>query len=302
MTTDGAIGAHAGPVVIVHGGAGGVGRREGRQAATDAAVEAAWRVLTQGGTAVDAVVAACGVLEDAPDMNAGFGSVLTRDGHVEVDALVMRGTDLAFGAVGAVRGVRYASALARRVLTDTPHGLLVGDGAQSLAAEAGLAVSEASLIAPQIAEESDDAHPEPAAIGDTVGAVALDLGGHVAAATSTGGIAGKWAGRVGDSPIPGAGGYADDRTGAVSSTGQGEHILRVCLAFRAHLALNEGASASHAAGIAMSALRRDTPGLAGLIVLDRDGGVGWDFNTRAMPVCWRSQLGGGRSFFPHDGT
>ncbi len=301
MTTDIAQRSSVRPVVIVHGGAGGIGRREGRQAAVDAAVAAAWGLLAAGGSALDAVIAACRVLEDAPEMNAGFGSVVTRDGHVEVDALVMQGRDLAFGAVGAVRGVRYASELARHVLTDTPHGLLVAEGAQTLAAEAGLLVPPESLISPLAHEEADDQRPEPAAIGDTVGAVALDTAGHVAAATSTGGITGKWSGRVGDSPIPGAGAYADDRTGAISSTGQGEHILRVCLAFRAHLALAEGATAWAAASTAMTALRRDTPGLAGLIVVDREGGVGWDFNTRAMPVSWRSGAGSGRSMFPHDG-
>jgi beta-aspartyl-peptidase (threonine type) len=296
------------PAVVVHGGAGGAGRRSGRQEAVAAAVDAAWRLLADGGTALDAVIAACRVLEDAAEMNAGYGSCLTRDGHVEVDALVMDGTDLAFGAVGAVRGVRYASELARQVLLNTPHAFLVADGARALAEQWTLTVPEASLIAPHVVGELTGADQEgagivaePAAVGDTVGAVAVDVAGRAAAATSTGGIAGKWSGRVGDSPIPGAGGYADNRTGAVSSTGQGEHILRVSLAFRAQLALAEGASAAAAARSAMAILQRDTPGLAGLIVVDAAGDIGWDFNTRAMPVAWRSATGGGAVFFPDDG-
>jgi beta-aspartyl-peptidase (threonine type) len=275
----------------------------------NAAAAAAWRLLSDGGSALDAVIAACRVLEDAAEMNAGYGSCLTSDGHVEVDALVMDGTDLAFGAVGAVRGVRYASELARQVLLNTPHAFLVGDGARAFAERCGLLVSEASLIAPHVVEERAGApdetgrsRPEPAAIGDTVGVVAVDMAGHAATATSTGGIAGKWPGRVGDSPIPGAGGYADDRTGAVSCTGQGEYILRVCLASHAQAALADGAPAEAAARSAMAILQRDTPGLAGLIVVDAQGGVGWDFNTRAMPVSWRSAAGSGSAFFPDDGA
>jgi beta-aspartyl-peptidase (threonine type) len=220
-------------------------------------------------------------MEDSPVLNAGMGSALTREGGVEVDAIVMRGSDLGFGAVGAVAGVRHAASLAQIVMETTPHAFLVGESAHRLAIGHGLAVLPSSLVRPERVVAD-------AAVGDTVGALALAADGRTAAATSTGGIEGKWSGRIGDSPVPGAGAYADDRAGAVSSTGQGEHILRVCLAFQALSALRAGADARDAAERAVHALTSDTPGLGGLIALDAGGLAGWAFNTRAMPVAWRA--------------
>jgi beta-aspartyl-peptidase (threonine type) len=268
-------------------------------AAILAAREAAWSVMAGGGSSLDAVVAACRVMEDSPALNAGVGSALTREGHVEVDAIVMRGADLGFGAVGAVRGVRHATALARLVMTETPHAFLVSDAALALATAHGLAVSPASLLAAPRAVDAVDVD-----VSDTVGALAIDHAGRTAAATSTGGIEGKWSGRVGDSPVPGAGAYADDRAGAVSCTGQGEHILRVCMAFQAHLALRSGAATTEAVRSAVAALTDDTPGLGGLIALDMAGRPAWAYNTRAMPVAWRTgsaeHAAEGDAFAPSD--
>jgi beta-aspartyl-peptidase (threonine type) len=143
-----------------------------------------------------------------------------------------------------------------------------------------------------------------AGVGDTVGAVAVDASGCSAAATSTGGIEGKWSGRIGDSPVPGAGAYADDRSGAVSCTGQGEPILRICMAFHAHMFLTSGGGSAEAARSAVAALTSDTPGLGGLIVLDMAGRPAWAYNTRAMPVAWRvgaeMELTEGDAFDPAD--
>src|SRR5262249_51998966 len=215
--------------VVVHGGAGDVEPARAPRAVEGCrkAAAAARTILAHGGGALDAVEAAVRVLEDDPEFNAGCGSALTREGTVEVDAAVMVGAGLRAGAVAAVPSLRHPVTLARRVMEAGEHVLLVGEGALAFAREQGMGpdaqlVTERSrgrLLAWRAGTRS--------ASGGTVGAVAMDASGCVAAATSTGGMTGKRTGRVGDSPIIGAGTYADERGGACSATGHGEAILRV---------------------------------------------------------------------------
>jgi len=229
-------------VLCVHGGAGALSRDRlprdvdvAMRAALTAALRAGGEVLAADGAALDAVEAAVVVLEDAEVFNAGRGSALTSAGTVEMDASIMRGSDRAAGAVAAVRRVVHPVAAARRLLDGGDVVLLTADGADAFAARAGLELADpASFVTParlrqleratRVSLDTDDPAP------GTVGAVACDVRGGLAAATSTGGMTRQAPGRVGDSPIPGAGVWADDRTCAVSATGEGERILRCALA------------------------------------------------------------------------
>jgi beta-aspartyl-peptidase (threonine type) len=273
--------------VAVHGGAGreAPDDRPPRRAGVARAADAAWDVLAHGGSALDAVVAAVAVLEDDPHFNAGTGSVLTVAGTVEMDASVMAGDTLAAGAVGAVRGVRNPVRLARVVL-DRPEVLLVGEPARELAARHGLACEPDALVTQAARRRS-----EPP--GETVGAVACDASGHVAAATSTGGIAGKPAGRVGDSAVIGAGTYADDLVGAGSATGPGEAIIQLVLVRGALDLVRAGADPGAAARSALAALAQRLRARAGLIVVDGAGRVGVAHTTETMASAWRTDATGG---------
>jgi len=227
--------------IVVHGGAGTLPleRRPAAVSACRAAAEAGHAVLAAGGRALDAVQAAVRVLEDAPELNAGTGAVLTRDGTVELDAAIMDGAARAIGAVAAVPDVRAPIDLARAILDDGEHVLLAGPAALRFAAERGIhPVPTESLITERARTRWRDETARRAGLlttadstkeGGTVGAVAVDRDGHVAAATSTGGINWKRSGRVGDTPLPGCGTWADDRGGAASATGDGEAIIRVTL-------------------------------------------------------------------------
>jgi L-asparaginase / beta-aspartyl-peptidase len=275
--------------IVVHGGAGreNPGERPARRAGVRHAVEAGWQILAAGGGALDAVVAAAAVLEDDPAFNAGLGSVLTSEGTVEMDASVMAGDTLAAGAVGAVQGVRNPVRLARAVLQENREVLLVGPPARALAAARGLAVCEAeSLVTEEARRRWQAQQPAP---GETVGAVARDARGHVAAATSTGGVAGKRSGRVGDSAVIGAGTYADDRLGAGSATGPGEAIIRVCLVRSALELVARGLDPTSAARQALDELRQRTGALAGLILVDATGRFGAVWTTESMVTAWRSE-------------
>lgn len=269
-------------VIVVHGGCGNpaarVVRDEGAyHRAIEEALAAGSQVLESGGSALDAVQAAVESLEDCPLLNAGRGSVLTIEGLVEMDASLMSGADLRAGAVAAVTGVRHPVALARAVMEDTPHLLLAGAGAERLASEAGLELCEPDWFVTERQRE------RWMAAKGTVGAVALDSAGHLAAATSTGGVRGQLPGRVGDSPLIGAGTYADDATCAVSATGDGELIVRSVLAA-------EVASLMRIGGLALAdacerALRERVGPLrgdAGLIAIDAAGNVAMPANTTVM--------------------
>jgi beta-aspartyl-peptidase (threonine type) len=277
------------PVIVVHGGAGprapdapeAVVAHDG----CVAAAEVGRSILLQGGSALDAVQAAVRALEDDERFNAGRGSVLTRAGTVEMDAAVMDGRALRVGGVAAVSGVRNPIDLARQVLDDGEHALLVGQGAVAFARERGVAltapdfhVTEAqrAALARELARRATRV-----AGGGTVGAVAVDQHGHVAAATSTGGMVGKRPGRVGDSPLAGAGTYADDEAGAASATGHGERIIQVALTKTAVDLLKAGVPAAEAAARTIATLGR-VAGKAGIILVDPSGQVGAAFNTASM--------------------
>jgi L-asparaginase / beta-aspartyl-peptidase len=271
-------------------------------------LDACAAVLAAGGGALDAVETAVALLEDEPLFNAGRGSVFTADGGIELDAAIMDGRTLAAGAVAFVRTVRNPVRLARAVLERSPHVLVAGDGADAFAREQGIAPVDAGYfwtarrwarfvamkrdLGEDVASWSEDAHvdPEPddRSTG-TVGAVALDGAGHLAAATSTGGVTNKHRGRVGDSPIIGAGTYADDRTCAVSATGTGEAIMRALVAHEVAARMrHRGESLREAAEAAVmeELIRVGGAGSGGLVALDREGRVAAPFNTDGMYRGW----------------
>jgi len=265
--------------LIVHGGAGLVAgdHHAAVIAGCRAAVAAGLARLREGDSALNAVEIATRVLEDDPLFNAGYGSVLNRDGQVEMDALIMDGRTFQIGAVAAISRVKNPISLARRVMEATPHHLLVAAGAERFAAAQGIPlVPPETMIAPQRAKQSS---------GDTVGAVALDAAGNVAVAVSTGGVRGKLAGRVGDSPLPGAGAWADNALGAACATGLGEGIIRALLTFRAVTLLEQHVPQA-AAEAALAIFGQKFKGEGGLILLNREGQVGIAHNTPFMPVAW----------------
>ncbi len=278
-------GARAGgPAIAVHGGAGRERRAEraARRAGVARAAEAGWAVLAAGGSALDAVIAAVVVLEDDPHFNAGLGSVLTEDGVVELDASAMEGTRLRAGAVGAVAGVTNPVRLARALLEEGREVMVVGASAVQRARALGLpTVAPRSLVAAGARH-----HRQPP--GETVGAVACDGRGRLAAATSTGGIAGKRRGRIGDSAVIGAGTYADDRVGAGSATGPGEAIIRLGLVRVGLEHLVSGADVAAAARSALDDLRGRLRTAAGLIMVDKGGRLGIAHTTPSMPAAIRT--------------
>lgn len=287
--------------IVVHGGAGTIAPDDRAQACASGCLVAArigYEVLARGGSALEAVEAACVALEDDPLFNAGTGSCLNADGFVEMDAAIMEGTTLRAGGVAAVRSVKNPIVLARSVMEETPHVLLAADGAERFAREVGLAPYPPSLLVTERAlerwrKEREEAwSPKPG----TVGAVAIDREGRVAAATSTGGTSGKRVGRVGDSPIVGSGLYADDLAGAVSATGDGEAILRVVLSKFVADRMRSGESAAVAASAAMREIER-VGGMGGVIAVDRKGGIGHATNAPRMSYASIDARGVERSGF-----
>jgi L-asparaginase / beta-aspartyl-peptidase len=309
----------AGKAIIVHGGAGLVtpDRFERLRAGARAAAEAGHAVLAGGGSALDAAVAAVRVLEDDPEFNAGTGSALTRDGTVETDASVMDGDTRRIGAVAAVPDLGNAIALARAVLEAREHVLLAGPAAWRFAAEVGITPAPpGSLVTERARRRLDELtaavereggtvgaarERESGAAGTaarereggTVGAVARDDRGRLAAATSTGGVARKRSGRVGDSPIPGAGTWAD-REIAVSATGDGEAILCTALARTIAAYAASGMTVREASIAALIELRRITGGSAGVIALGHGEPVFVQLSA-TMPVAWIDDTGAGDS-------
>jgi L-asparaginase / beta-aspartyl-peptidase len=275
------------PTIIVHGGAGANPADAGEfRQGVRAAVLAGWRLLAAGGSALDAVEAAVRALEDDPQFNAGRGSVLNRDGAIEMDASIMEGDRLQCGAVAALAGVANPITAARRVLESRRHVLLVGDGALAFARAAGIPECDpASLVTDRQRKRHAELARQPVSrSGGTVGAVALDRAGTIAAATSTGGTPGKLPGRVGDSALIGAGTYADSSLGGVSCTGDGEAIVRVVLAHRALAYLKDADDPDYAAKVAVDLLVDEGGGQGGLILVDWRGRAGFATSTRLMPV------------------
>jgi L-asparaginase / beta-aspartyl-peptidase len=258
-----------------------------------AALHAGYAVLAAGGRALDAVQAAVEVLEDDPEFNAGRGAVLTAAGTVETDATVVDGRDRRAGAVGSLVGIRHPVAAARAVLHDGAHVLLVGDGAAAFARAAGLETAAPEWF---VTTRRFQAHRERARAGGadpegedrvgTVGAVALDVDGHLAAATSTGGTSGKAVGRVGDSALPGAGTWADDRTVAVSATGLGEVFVRTAFGHEVDALVRLGGLDLSAACDRALADVVALGGRGGCIAVDGDGHVALQFTTTTMYRGW----------------
>ena len=274
------------PLVAVHGGAGsGKAASEAHLDALCEAAEIARAVLRGGGGALDAAVAAVGFLEDCRLFNAGRGAVPTEAGTYALDAALMDGADRALGAVAAVTTVRNPVLLARVVMERTPHALMAGPGAVELAAREGLDLAGPEWFS-QRAErhEPGDAGGVAASGGGTVGAAVRDGSGRLASATSTGGMRGQLPGRVGDTPVPGAGTYADD-TVAVSATGNGEAMMRAVAAHEiAALVRHAGLPLADAAERVMSEL---VPlGDGGLIAVGREGPPAMPFTTPALYRGW----------------
>ena len=274
---------------MVHGGAGveSPAGRAPRRAGVARAADTGWSILTRGGGALDAVVEAVVVLEDDPWFNAGLGSTLTADGGVEMDASLMAGDTLGAGAVGAVAGVPNPIRLARAVMAEGREVLIVGEPAVALAGRHGVPLCPPEALVTE-GTRRHWAASRPAAEG-TVGAVACDGRGHVAAATSTGGVFGKRRGRIGDSAVIGAGTYADDLLGAGSATGPGEAIIRGALVRAALVWVRRGLDPAWVAQHALAELDWRLGVAAGLILVDPAGRVGIAYTTAAMPAAYRTE-------------
>jgi beta-aspartyl-peptidase (threonine type) len=268
------------PIVVVHGGASEwyAGTSVGREACQRAA-RAGFQALAGGGTALDAVIAAVRVVEDDPVCNAGTGAVLTSRGTLELDACVMDGTSRASGAVAVLPPFRHPVDIARAVLEDGRYHLLAGDGAAAFARARGFEPADPELMitSDRRAEFEGRGSFER---GNTVGAVARDANGHLAAATSTGGIAGTVPGRIGDAPLVGGGTYADEHA-ACSCTGDGEAFARACAAF--WTVEHAGHGAQTAAQRSVARVLERYGGYGGLILVDKAGDVGIARSASAMP-------------------
>ena len=280
--------------LMIHGGAGSeriahddpAHERSAREGLSDA-LDAGSRLLEDGGSAVDAVEAAARVLEENVCFNAGRGSVLTECGEVELDAAIMDGRERQAGAVAGVKTTRAPISLARRLMEQGPHVFLAGAAADRFAAAAGIEqVHNDYFILPERRRQLDEAlaagdRADPIKYG-TIGAVAVDGAGNVAAATSTGGITAKRWGRIGDSPLIGAGTFADNRSAAVSATGSGEYFIRAVAAHQLAELVRIGGLTLQQALDAVLADIRSLGGKGGLIAVAPNGEAAWGFTTPAM--------------------
>lgn len=281
--------------IVVHGGAKTISqdKENANTAGCLAAVQAGWEILQQGGDAKAAVEAAIRVLESDQTFNAGFGSTLNSEGEVEVDAAMMEGSTLGWGAVAAVQGVLHPITAARRILEDKPR-LLVARSAERFAKEHRLEIYVKEALVSREQRQEWEEEVEVLDRPNTVGCVALDINGNLVAGTSTGGLTDQPQGRVGDTALVGSGLYADGR-GACSTTGDGESIIPVVLAKTAidflsgDAASMDGVVACHpeqAAEKAIEVLKQRVAGEAGCILLDRDGRIGWAYNSQDMAVAY----------------
>jgi beta-aspartyl-peptidase (threonine type) len=282
--------------LVIHGGAGVIERGQSTpaqeseiRAALDRALAAGGEILAQGGAALDAVERAACILEDDPHFNAGRGAVFTYQGTNELDAAVMDGRSRDAGAVTGVSATKNPVSLARAVMEHSPHVFLSREGADQFSREHGLEQVGPEWFATAERRRqlevmrSDDSHYFDSELKyGTVGAVAVDVRGHVAAATSTGGLTGKRWGRIGDTPLIGAGTYADDRSGAVSATGAGEYFIRAAVA---HEICARMRMLGESAAVAADKVVADVGALGGsggVILVTAEGDAGWAFNTPGM--------------------
>lgn len=288
--------------LIVHGGAWDIpdallgAHRDG----CASAVGTGWGILSSGGTAIDAVEQAIRVMEADGTFDAGRGSHLNADGQVELDASIMEGHSYRCGAVAAVRRVMHPITLARKIMEESEHILLVGEGAERFAVSAGMTLcKEAELVAQRerdlwktvnatsgfTAKDAFTKHP-----GDTVGAVAIDRSGNLCVGTSTGGTLNKYPGRVGDSPLIGCGSYAENGIGGVSTTGWGEGMIKVVLAKTIIDRMEKnGRDPQQAADYGIDVLRKKVDGRGGVIVLNHEGRIGFSFSTPRMAFAYRTE-------------
>ncbi|KAL4671943.1 hypothetical protein H8957_010014 [Semnopithecus entellus] len=282
------------PIVVVHGGGAGPISKDRKERVHQGIIRAAtvgYGILREGGSAVDAVEGAVVALEDDPEFNAGCGSVLNTNGEVEMDASIMDGKDLSVGAVSAVRCIANPIKLARLVMEKTPHCFLTDQGAAQFAAAVGVPeIPGEKLVTEKNKKRLEkEKHEKDAQKTDcqknlgTVGAVALDSKGNVAYATSTGGIVNKMVGRVGDTPCVGAGGYADNDIGAISTTGHGESILKVNLARLTLFHIEQGKTVEEAADLSLGYMKSRVKGLGGLIVVSKTGDWVAKWTSTSMP-------------------
>ncbi|WP_066963641.1 isoaspartyl peptidase/L-asparaginase family protein [Microbulbifer sp. Q7] len=310
------MGAHAqqtGPekfAIAIHGGAGTIEKSSmtpekeaAYRAKLEEALNAGYRILEQGGASLDAVVAAVNVMEDSPLFNAGKGAVYTYDGTHELDASIMDGRNRDAGAVAGVKRVANPINLARMVMEDSPFVMLAGEGAESFAKSRGVPMVDNKMFDTEerreqlerakkkLDEENQQDKDYRAAVGalpapyrmGTVGAVALDKHGNLAAATSTGGMTAKRYGRIGDAPIIGAGTFADNTSCAVSATGHGEYFIRYNVAADICTRVAyQGKSVAAAADEVINQVLRPIGGTGGVIVLDAKGNIALTFNTKGM--------------------
>ena len=288
--------------LALHGGAGdaagGADHTEHRKALADIAAEAL-ALLRDGRSALDAVERAVVLLEECPLFNAGVGAVLNRDGQPELDASIMDGANRACGAVAGVSRTKSPVQLARAVMEKSPHVLYMGAGAEALGRELGLPeVTADYFVTEERFRQLKDAHrrgvialDHDSAFG-TVGAVARDQAGHLAAATSTGGLTNKHPGRVGDTPIPGVGTFADDGTVAISCTGTGEAFIRAGFGHQVHARMAySGYDVQKACEEALAQVRAYN-GRGGCIAIDRAGNIALPFNSKVMFRAWAGADGG----------
>jgi len=268
------------------------------------ALAAGWRVLERGGAALDAVEEAVVIMEDDETFDAGRGSFLNRDGKVQLDAIIMDGATLRAGGVGCVERLRNPVRAARKVLSESPHVYFVGQGAEQFAAEHGIALCDnRDLVIPREVERLREYQAEaaqrnssqagkdlfaPNISHDTVGAVALDRNGNIAAATSTGGTLNKAPGRLGDSSLIGCGCYADNESAAVSTTGWGEPIMKLVLAKWTADRISAGNLPEWSALEAMNYLKQRLNGQGGIIVLNPEGHIGIAHNTPRMAWAYKT--------------
>jgi beta-aspartyl-peptidase (threonine type) len=264
------------------------------------ALAAGWRVLERGGSSLDAVEEAVVILEDDETFDAGRGSFLNRDGKVQLDALIMDGATLRAGGVGCVERLRNPVRAARKILSESPHIYFVGEGAERFAAEHGVALCRnEDLIIPREVERLRAYQAQassggndlfaPAISHDTVGAVALDRDGNIAAATSTGGTLNKAPGRLGDSSLIGCGCYANNESAAASTTGWGEPIMKLVLAKWTADRIAAGNLPEWAAQESMNYLKERLNGHGGIIVLDTHGHFGIAHNTPRMAWAFKTK-------------
>ena len=290
--------------LVIHGGAGTIDRasmtpekERAYRSGLEHAANEGYKILKSGGASLDAVEAVIRILEDNPLFNAGKGAVFTSAGTNELDASIMNGKTLAAGAVAGVKRVRNPISLARIVMEKSPHVMIAGEGAEAFATEKGVQLVDPKYFFTEERWQSLEklkAKEKEKPVSDkdrhgTVGAAALDQAGNLAAGTSTGGMTNKRVGRVGDAPIIGAGTYADNRTCAVSATGDGEYFIRVGVARDVSSAMQyANTPLTDAAQRAIDKVG-ELGGTGGLIAIDKDGNIAMPFNTSGM---YRAHIGG----------